>query len=198
MPARPRLVARAVLGAVPAALLAACASAANAPTDQVSITPQTVRVETPGGSTIEARTTAEDRAEARTINTKPEIAWAKLPAVYAELGLPVNSYVDATRQIASRGTRVRGRLGAVRVATLVTCGADVTGDDKANSYEVTLDVTTAIGASATASGQTDVLTMVTANGRPMSTSGEPVHCVSTGSLEKRIANGILVKSATAP
>src|SRR5438067_381125 len=65
--------------------LAACASAKrNAPPEQVNVTPTTIRVETPSG-TVEARTTAEDRATAITINVAPEVAWKNLPAVYGEL-----------------------------------------------------------------------------------------------------------------
>jgi hypothetical protein len=173
--------------------LAACASGRHRPPEQVNITPTTVRIETPTGA-VEARTVAEDHAETRTINVKPQDAWAKLPAVYAELGLPVTAYIDQTKQLASKGTRVRGRLGKVRLSTLVTCGTDVTGDDKANTYEVTIDVATVVAPNP--NGQTDLMTMVTANARPMAVSGEPVRCTTTGSLEKRIALSVVAKTAT--
>ena len=178
-----------------AALLAACASSKGAPPEQVSMTPSNTRIETPG-ATYELRNVASDRAEAITVKAKPEIAWTKMTAVYAEVGLPVNMYVDASRQIGARGVRARGRLGNVRLSQLVSCGADVTGEDKANSYEITFDVASAIGAAP--DGNTHVMTMVTASGRPMATSGEPVRCTTTGQLEKRIANALLVKTATSP
>ena len=177
-------------------LLAACAANTNVPPEQVNVTPQTVRVESPNGGVLEARTTAEDRAAAVTIAVKPEVAWAKLPAVYEELALPVNLYVDQTKQIAAKSAHVRGRLGKTRLGQLITCGTDITGEEKANIYEVTLDVGTAV--SAAPDGKTHVLTMVTANARPMATSGDPVRCVTTGQLEKRIANAILIKSASTP
>jgi hypothetical protein len=182
------------LGLGPAALLVvACATSQSAPPQQVAVTPNTLRVETPNG-VVEARTTAEDRAEVQTIKTPLEAAWSKLPAVYGELSLPVTTYVDQTRQIAAKNAHLRGHLGKIRLSQIITCGTDITGDDKANAYEVSLDVQTAL--SPAPDGQTNVQTMVTGQAKPMSTSGEPVRCVSTGSLEKRIANLVLMKTAT--
>src|SRR5207248_5011961 len=85
-------------------------------------------------------------------------------------------------------------LGKLRMSQLISCGNDITGEEKANIYEVTLDVGTAIAPAG--DGKTHVLTMVTANARPMSTSGDPLRCVTTGQLERRIANALVVKSAT--
>ena len=82
------------------------------------------------------------------------------------------------RDLASRAATDAGFLKQAR--------RDLEGTLAGFGYELTLEVQTALGQSATA-GHTDVLTMVTATGRPMATSGEPVRCVSTGALEKRIA-----------
>jgi len=180
------------LSLLTAALLAACASSNGPPPDQVAITPNTVRVETPTGS-MEARTVAEDRAETRVIQVPPDAAWRSIAAVYGELELPVNGFVDQTHQISAKNTRVRGRLGKMRASQIVTCGADVTGDDKANSYELLLDVASAVGTAP--NNQTTIVTMVTGNARPMSTSGDPVRCVTTGQLERRIATALTLKAA---
>jgi hypothetical protein len=174
---------------------AGCASSHGAPpSEDVAVTPNTVRIETPGSAAMEARTVAEDRSVVTTIKTTPEIAWAKLPAVFGELQLPVAGYVDASRLISAKNVRVRGHLGKLRMSQIITCGSDMTGDDKANSYEVSLDVTSAVKPAE--GGQAAITTMVTANARPMAVSGDPVRCVTTGALEKRIANAVLVKSAT--
>jgi len=189
LPASVRLASSAALLA-----LAACAPAASNPSpEQVALTPTTTRVETPDGA-MEARTMAEDRSVVQTIKAAPDVAWSKLPAVYGELQIPVTGYVDPAKQIMSKGTRLRGRLGKLRLSQIITCGTDITGDDKANTYEVSLDVSTVV--SPAANGQANVSSMVTANARPMATSGDPVRCVTTGSLERRIANAILVKTAT--
>ena len=181
-----------------AALLAAagCASAApETPSDQVAVVPTRTRIETPTG-TYELRNTVEDRAEAIVIKANPDVAWAKMTAVYAEMGLPVNTLVESSRQVGVRGHRVRGRLNNIRLSQLVHCGSDVTGEDKANQYELILDVTSALGPAP--EGQTQIVTMVTANGRAMSTSSDPVRCTSTGQLEKRLANALLAKTSTSP
>ena len=174
--------------------LGACASSPRS-ADQVSITPTTVRVETPTGA-MEARTVAEDRTDTRTVKAPIDLAWRMLPAVYGELGLPVNNYVDATHQIAVRAARMRGRVGKLRMPSIVQCGTDVTGEDKASSYEMTLDVMSTLVPSADGK-EAMISTMVTANGRPMATSGEPVRCVTTGLLERTIATNLSLKSATA-
>jgi hypothetical protein len=186
-PIAPALAAGALLA------LAACASGPP-PADQVTVTPTRTRIDTPTGS-YDLRTTVEDRGEAITLKVAPDVAWSKIAAVYAELGLPVNTYVDASRQIGAKGVRVRRQLSKIRLSQLVQCGADLTGEDKANSYEITLDVATAVGG--TPDGQTQIVTMLTANGRAMATSSDPVRCTSTGQLEKRIANALLVKAGTA-
>lgn len=183
------------LASLVALLAAGCASAHNTtPSEDVAVTPNTVRIETPGSAAMEARTVAEDRSVVTTIKTTPEIAWTKLPAVFGELQLPVAGYIDASRQISAKNVRLRGHLGRLRLSQLLTCGSDMTGDDKANTYEVSLDVTTAVKAAD--AGQAAITTMVTANARPMAVSGDPVRCVTTGALEKRIANAVLVKSAS--
>ena len=69
-----------------------------------------------------------------------------MAAVYAELELPVTTLVDASREIASQRTRARRRLGKTPVTRLVTCGYDISGEDKAASYEVTMDVQTRVTA----------------------------------------------------
>ena len=178
-----------------AALVVGCAANRSVtPGEEVAVTPNTVRIETPGGAPMEARTVAEDRSVVQTIKTTPAVAWSKLPAVFNELQLPVAGYIDAARQISAKGVRVRGHLGRLRMSQLVTCGTDMTGDDKANSYEVSLDVTTSVRPAD--NGQAAVQTMVIANARPLAVSGDPVRCVTTGSLEKRIATAVLVKSAS--
>jgi hypothetical protein len=181
------------LASVTALLAAGCASTAAAPQETVSVTPNNVRIETPTGD-VEAHTVAEDRSVTQTIKANPDVAWSKLPAVFTELQLPVSGYLGQSRQITAKGVRVRGHLGKLRMSQIVTCGSDITGDDKANTYEVTLDVAAAI--SPADGGQTNVNSMVTASARPMAVSGDAVRCVTTGSLERRIATMVLLKTAT--
>jgi len=201
-PARPTPRPAAPTGVFRAAILlaatfgAGCASSRAArPSDQVSVTPQTVQIQTGDATTINLNMINEDRADSRIIKAPMEQVWKMLPAVYAELGLPVNLFVDRTHQIGARSARFRGRVGKTRLSQYVSCGADITGEDKANTYEVTLDVMSGIGP--LDGGQTNLLTMVTASGRPLATSGEAVRCTSTGALERGLAQLTTLKTATA-
>src|SRR5438046_3118155 len=81
---------------------AACASTKNEPPTTVVSRPNNVAVQTAGGLNIEALATAEDRSEGATIAAAPDAAWKQLPGVYGDLEIPVNTYVDATRQIAAK------------------------------------------------------------------------------------------------
>jgi hypothetical protein len=175
---------------------AACAtSTAARPSDQVSVTPQTIQIQTGDATTVNLNMVNEDRADSRVIKAPVDKVWAMLPSVFAELGLPVNLFVDKTHQIGARSARFRGRVGKTRLSQYVSCGADITGEDKANTYEVTLDVMSAIGP--LAEGQTNLLTMVTASGRPLATSGEAVRCTSTGAIERSLAQLVTLRTATA-
>lgn len=174
--------------------LAACASRpANAPVDQVAVTPTTVQIQQSDLSNVNIHLVNEDRAEAHVVKAPLDVVWKALPAVYGELELPVNLYVDKDHQIGSKAARVRGHIGRTRIAQYVSCGTDLTGEDKANTYEVTLDVMSAVGP--LDGNQTNVLTRVTASGRPMSTSGDNVRCTSTGAIEKRIATALALRVA---
>lgn len=173
------------------ALVSACAPRPGGPADQVAVTPTTVQVQTPDAGTINLAMVNEDRAESHILKGPIDQVWKMLPAVFGEMQLPVNLYVDKDHQIGTKGARFRGRIGKTRMAQYVTCGSDITGEDKANSYEVTLDVMSAVGA--VENNQTNLLTRVTASGRPLATSGEPVRCTSTGLLERRIANAVTLK-----
>jgi hypothetical protein len=179
-----------------ATLGAACASSrATRPSDQVSVTPQTVQIQTGDATTINLNMINEDRADSRIIKAPLDQVWKMLPAVYAELSLPVNLFVDRTHQIGAKSARFRGRVGKTRLSQYVSCGSDITGEDKANTYEITLDVMSAIGP--LDGGQTNLLTMVTASGRPLATSGEAVRCTSTGALERTLAQVVTLRTATA-
>ncbi len=187
-PIMPRSVSAALL------LVTACAGARSTPQETTVVTPRTAVITTSTG-TSSVQLTNQDRTQGATIRVAPDLAWKLIPSVFADFALPVTTYLTDTRQIVSANNRARGRLGTLRMTALVSCGADMLGDDKANSYEVTLAVSTAISPTADTAAAL-VSTLVTATARPMATSGDLLHCASTGQLEKRIANAVLVKSAS--
>ena len=112
--------------------------------------------------------------------------WAVLPAVLDRLEIDV-SHVDAAAGIiGNTGYRAR-QIEGVRMSRWLDCGR---GPLRANAdaYDVTLTVLVQL---VPASNGTTVQTTVDAYARDRSTSGGPVHCVSWGSLERRVPELVL-------
>ena len=112
--------------------------------------------------------------------------WTALPAVYDQLGLPING-VDADKKaVAAVNFTARVQLNKVRLSQYVDCGGlGSIGGRAADSYTVTFNVATQIVP--VTDTRATVATLVQAFGKPSSNSGQPVHCTSTGNLETRIA-----------
>lgn len=194
--ARPTLPSGTQLLAAATVALSACASSRTAtPTGDVSVTPSSVRIESgTGGAGIDMNLMNENRADLRIVKATVDQVWAVLPGVFADLGVPVNLYVDRSHQIGAKSARFRGKVGTRRMSTLISCGSDISGEEKSNLYEVTLDVMTSVAPGAIG-GQANLMTLVTATARPMATSGDPVRCASTGGLERQIATLATIKAA---
>lgn len=111
-------------------------------------------------------------------------AWAGVRAAYDSLPLPVATFDVATRTIASPTVRLRRRLGETALSKYLNCGT-AQGGQGADTYEVQLLVQTALQAGSTA-GTTRIMTSITAEGRPITLSGDYSRCSSTGNLERRI------------
>ena len=120
---------------------------------------------------------------ARTIATKPELAWGVLGGIYAQLGIPVEASDPRAMQIGNTGYPAR-RVGGERMNAFVDCGNNLTGP-VADQYDITLSVITVLTAKEPES--TEVLSVVDAYGRPRAVSGNTIHCQSRGVLELRIA-----------
>jgi len=56
------------------------------------------------------------------LKASTERIWAELPAVYAELGLPVNDSDPALRRLGTCFFKVRVRLGAEPRSSYLDCG----------------------------------------------------------------------------
>lgn len=177
-------------------LAASCAHTGAAVIPPTSAAPSTTTLYDPTAHMSDVHLTSDDRAASTTIDAAPAAAFSKLAAVYADIGLTVNTFVDASRQLAANGVRARGHLGKLRISQLLECGAEVTGEDRANSYEMTLYVSSTVQPAP--NGKSVLSTLVTATGRPMSSSGDAVRCATTGALERRIATLLTLKVAAAP
>jgi hypothetical protein len=112
--------------------------------------------------------------------------WTTLPAVYDQLGLPINGVDTDKRAVVAVNFRTRVQLNKVRLSQYVDCGGvGSIGGRSADSYTITFNIATQVVPITDA--RSTVATLVQAFGQPTSNSGQPVHCTSTGNLEEKIA-----------
>lgn len=162
-------------------LLPACATSSRP--GEAPPLPETVRVPGPNGGTmaaIEIQHTTSPAA--RTFFRPPDEVWAALPAVYAELSIPIEERDVASRTIGNPAFRVRRRLADVPLGRYLDCGS-TQGSSSADSYEILLSVETHVQPAD--AGAAVVTTVVEARGRPVAFSADYVTCGTRGALEKR-------------
>jgi hypothetical protein len=145
------------------------------------------------GGTLERTATVDLRNEAavgeRLMEASVGEVWAVLPAVFAQLEIEPTT-VDASAAVmgnpAYRARRVEGQ----RMSRYLDCGR-VLGRDYADSYEITLGVMIQLAPGP--DGRAYLRTVVDAYARDRGVSGNPVHCITWGSLERRIAELVTEK-----
>jgi hypothetical protein len=108
--------------------------------------------------------------------------WAVLPAVFAQLGIETTR-VDAGEGVIGNPSYRARRIEGQRMSTYLDCGRSF-GRDYADQYTVTLGVLVQLVP--TADGRTVVRTVLDAYARDPSQNGPAVHCITWGSLERRI------------
>lgn len=190
MPRAVRLAA-APLAAVAAATLAACASSGGGPASSpTAATPGNVETSTQilgtGGTASELRVLAraEGPVEA-TLGRSVDSVFAALPAVYAALGLPVNTVVTDARTVGATTARAPRRINRQPPSRYFDCGRDLNGVAYADQYAVTMTVISRVRAGAPGAGSV-VSTQVTASAAPQVNAGAGLRCNSTGALEQAI------------
>ncbi|AHG88447.1 hypothetical protein J421_0910 [Gemmatirosa kalamazoonensis] len=188
-----------------AMLCAACASSSRAPSSAPAASPsptpangptvgapeiaRTVNLETRDGRLLVAGVEihqSTDTFRGSEVGAPAAKLWATLPAVYDQLGLPINGVDAEKRAVAAVNLRARVQLNKVRLSRYVDCGgAGSIGGRAADSYTVTFNVATQVVP--LSDDRATVATLVQAFGQPSSNSGQPVHCTSTGNLEAQVA-----------
>jgi hypothetical protein len=179
-------------------LLLSCASAAapkpDAPTPasgRTAAAPEVARsvnLETKDGRLLVAGVVihqSSDTFRGEDVDGAAAKLWTALPAVYDQLGLPVNGVDTEKRAVAAVNFRARVQLARVRLSQYVDCGAASSIGRAADSYTITFNVATQVVPISDA--RATVATLVQAFGRPSSNAGEAIHCTSTGILEARVA-----------
>ena len=174
--------ARVALALLMTGALGACASAE--PSVRGRTGPDRTVVRDAGG-VIEVRTEAS--VAERTIDIPSAAVWAVLPSVYEELGVPESLIDPIRKELGNRGYRAR-RIEGKRMSQYFRCGNSMTGA-LADEYNLVASVVTRI--TDEPNGKTKITTTVDAIGRPRATSGNPVRCESSGTLESRVVGLIL-------
>jgi hypothetical protein len=184
--ARSTLTAWAALGALGA--LGACAPPARPPSatptlSTVFVTPAYGR--TPQGVDLRHESTVGQRAVAATVGQ----VWSVLPTIFEQLEIETTT-LDPAGAIMGNAGYVARRVEGRRLSTYLDCGRSF-GREYADSYSVTLGVLVQLDTSA--DGQTLVRTILDAYARDPSQSGGSVHCITWGSLERRIGELVVEK-----
>lgn len=169
-----------------ALFLAGCAGAAAGTGSDVAPTPTvaTTRIVTTEGGTVMASAMNVDIDVRLAVTGTADQAWAVLPGVYAELGIPLSVNDARTKTLGNTGWRTRRMIGRVPAQRYLECGSSGTLAN-AETYQLTLSIVSTVAPNAR--GGATVATTVTGSGKnPITSSSAEVRCASTGDLELRI------------
>ncbi len=136
-----------------------------------------------GAPMAEVRYIRDRELVVRSVDASPEEVWAALPAVYAELEIPLTVRDPATRTLGNGGFRPR-RIAGKRRSTFVDCGYGITATPYADQYQVTMSVVTRVRVGE--DGATVVETELTGTAKPRDVSGGVLTCNTKGVLERTI------------
>jgi hypothetical protein len=153
--------------------------------------PERVTVISAGNQVLEIHSTA-DGAGSYWADAPIERVWAVLPQVYEDLGVPLTVHDSVGKRIGNAGFRAR-RIGGSRLSQFLRCGTGVTATPNADSYLVTMSLTTRL--SEPDVGGTTIVTLFRATAKPRDVGGMTVNCASTGKLESRISEMVTEKLA---
>jgi hypothetical protein len=118
--------------------------------------------------------------------------WAVLPEIFAQLEIETTT-VDTDGAVMGNASYRARRVEGRRLSTYLDCGRAM-GREYADSYTVTLGVLVQLVPSP--DGRTLVRTILDAYARDPSQSSGSVHCITWGSLERRIGDLVTEKIGT--
>lgn len=164
------------------ATLLGCASSGHVP---AGAAPQeTIRISGAGLPMSTMDTHPSDATATAVVGFALDRVWGALRAAYDSVAVPVATFDATTHTIGNSALRVRRRLGDVALSKYLNCG-NTQGGNGADTYEVVFSILTrAVPAE---SGKTRITSLIDAQGRPITLSGEYTRCTTTGVLEKRLA-----------
>lgn len=128
-----------------------------------------------------------------TIGASRALVWARLPAAYESLGLPLSVKDDAAFRLGNDQIKARRAINGVQMRSIVDCGSDLNGE-KAETYDIKLTIETTV-ATTKSPDSSEVTTTVSALGRSPNFSNNDVTCSTKGELEKRILRNVRLQLA---
>jgi hypothetical protein len=173
-------------------LLSACASSGSisggaAPTPVTVFTPNSGTASGTTGMQIVAGATGQSAS----VSASRDAVWARLPAAYESLGIPVSVKDDARFRIGNDQFKARRAINGVQMRTILDCGSDLNGE-KAETYDIRLSIETTVAPGATAE-TSEITTTVSGLGRSPSFGNSEVTCGTKGELERRILRYVRVQ-----
>jgi len=127
--------------------------------------------------------TSDAGASSDMVSAPVDRVWSILPLVYDDLGVEL-SFIDSEIRWLGN-TRFRQReIDGERLSRFLDCGSGTGFASYADTYLVTMVLTT--GVSASADGGSVVRTRFQAVAEPSTTSGNELRCTSKRTLERRI------------
>ena len=179
---------RAILLPALALVVSACASAGGAAPATPDIAPvptaNTARIVTGTNSTLQVNTMNIDMDVKLFVTGTVDEAWAVLPGVYAELGIPLSVNDARTKTLGNTGWRTRRQIGRVPMQRYLECGSSGTIEN-AETYNINMSITTTVLPNA--NGGSVISTAITGVGKnPITSSSAEVRCTSKSQLELRI------------
>jgi len=129
--------------------------------------------------------TGEETIVSSAIDAPVESVWSVLPSVYERLDVPLSVLDTVAMQIGNRSFKPR-RLAGSRLSKYIDCGRGITATQNADAYEVTMLLLTRVKQAD--GGGTMLSIEIGGNAKPRAVSGNPVRCVSRGTLEAFMAD----------
>jgi hypothetical protein len=117
----------------------------------------------------------------RIVEANLDDVWLALPVAYSRLDIPISVSDPGRHAYGNAGYRA-SRIEGKRLSEYFNCGTGMTGP-LADDYNVTVSVVSELSASPDG---TRILTTVSGEGKPRSTSGNTVRCSSRGVIEMRV------------
>ena len=172
-----------------ALLLGACAPSGGTMRESMGVSDAAIRTGNQGSTTLQdVQITSRPGLGTVAVEATPDKVWSVLPAVYAELGIPLSQTDPAQKLLSAQNARV-SRVGGKRLSTYFRCGG-VYGDnaDGGNAY-VSARTQVFVANDGKTMARTEVRAAASGDGTTM---GE---CGSTGLLEKAIGDAIAARAA---